>query len=165
VIDAAALRIAEVFNATFAGSHRTVLQLGGVEPLYLPATADRCARVVSNQDFPASALHEAAHWCLASKGRRTQIDYGYWYCPPPRSRETQAEFLRMEERNQALESLFAEAARLDFRVSLDDVGVDPDLARRFAARVHERAQQYAREGLPLRAERFRRALHGEFGRG
>lgn len=160
--DPIALRIAAVFNATFASTHNTILELGGDEPLYLPASDHQSARIVSNQDFLASALHEAAHWCLASKDRRTQRDYGYWYRPPPRSAQVQTDFLQVEERNQALESLLAKAVGIEFRVSLDDFGHDRDVSVRFETRVEERARKLERDGLPMRAERFRRALTAEF---
>jgi len=162
MIDPIAERIASTFNRTFARSHRTVLMLGGDEPLYEPAHDGGCARIVCNRDYPASVLHEAAHWCLASAQRRRQVDYGYWYVPPPRSKEIQQRFLAAEARNQALEALFARAAGLEFRVSLDatgDVGSD---AVGFAREVAELAERIDAGRLPVRAERFRSALLREF---
>lgn len=164
-IDVDAARIAATFNRTFVSSHRTVLMLGGDEPLYLPATASQCAVIVSNRDYPASALHEVAHWCLASARRRQLVDYGYWYEPPPRCEAAQARFVVVEERNQALESIFADAAGLPFHVSLDDVDATPAMRRRFEARVSLRSEQLRDGPLPPRAERFRRALREAFGDG
>ena len=60
-----------------------------------------------------SALHEVAHWCIASAGRRRCRDYGYWYIPPPRDATAQTEFFAVEARVQALERrLVPEAIRL-----------------------------------------------------
>lgn len=164
-IDGDAARIAAVFNRTFATSHRTVLLLGGDEPLYLPATPSQCAVIVSNRDYPASVLHEIAHWCLASAHRRTLVDYGYWYEPPPRDSATQARFLAAEERNQALECVLAAAARLPFRVSLDDVAAADDLRREFEQRVATRARTLAAGALPRRAARLHAALAEAFADG
>jgi elongation factor P hydroxylase len=164
-IDGDAVRIAAVFNRTFATSHRTVLLLGGDEPLYLPATASQCAVIVSNRDYAASALHEIAHWCLASAHRRTLVDYGYWYEPPPRDSATQARFLAAEERNQALECVLAAAARLPFRVSLDDVDAAPSLRCEFELRVAARARALVAGALPRRAARFHAALGEAFADG
>ena len=164
-IDRDAARIAATFNRSFAASHRTVLQLGGDEPLFLPATSSQCAVIVSNRDYPASALHEIAHWCLASARRRTQVDYGYWYEPPPRSAVTQSRFLAAEERNQALEALLTEAAGLPFEVSLDAIGATQTQRCEFAARVSCRVEALRAGGLPWRAARFHAALKGAFGVG
>lgn len=164
-IDGDAARIAAVFNRTFATSHRTVLLLGGDEPLYLPATARQYAVIVSNRDYAASALHEISHWCLASVRRRALIDYGYWYEPPPRDSAAQARFLAAEERNQALESVLTAAARLPFRVSLDDVDAAPSLRCEFEHRVAARASALERGALPSRAARLRAALAAAFAHG
>jgi len=164
-MDPIAERIAATFNRTFVASHRTLLVLGGDEPLYEPGVGSDCARIVCNRDYPASALHEAAHWCLASPARRRLVDYGYWYVPPPRPRDIQRRFLAAEVRNQALESLFARAARVEFHVSLDDPGDVGAEAIRFAADVAVHAARFESESMPRRAARFRKALLAEFTNG
>lgn len=165
MIDSVALRISAVFNRCFAISHRTIMRGGGDEPLYLPPTKSQCAEIVFNRDYPASALHEAAHWCVASHSRRQSIDYGYFYEPPPRSVEAQARFLEVEANNQGLEMVLSVAARLCFAPSTDDLTATPAARRRFADAVAASAACWRARGLPFRARRFARALAQEFDRG
>ena len=40
---------------------------GAAEPLYLPDRGTRTAELHYREDFAASALHEAAHWCIEVK--------------------------------------------------------------------------------------------------
>lgn len=165
MIDPTAARIVATFNRCFAVSHRTVMSAGGDEPLYRPGTGSQCAQIIFNRDYPASALHEAAHWCIASASRRAQLDYGYTYAPPPRTAAQQAQFLSLEANNQGLEALFTAAIGMPFRASLDDLAA-PDCQRaRFERSVTDCAQRYSVRGLPARAARFERALIEEFGRG
>ena len=156
--DPRALELVSAWNALFSATHRTVAELGGDEPLYLPPTDSAPGRIICNRDYPASVLHELAHWCIASPRRRRLVDYGYAYIAPPRSADAQRRFFAAEERNQAVESLFAAAAGCAFRVSLDDLGRHDEAAASFAARVAARAARFEREGLPEDAERYRSAL-------
>ena len=145
-------RIASAFNVTFARSHHTVLLGGGAEPYYLPAPAPHRCVLRYRQDFAASALHEAAHWCWASPAMRRRRDFGFWYLAPPRDADQQARFFAAEERVQALERLFADALGLPFQVSVDDPGgCHEAAARRFEARVRRRAEnmQPPKEGALL----------------
>jgi hypothetical protein len=164
-IDPLAERIAAAFDGCFASSHRTVVRLGGHEPLYRPPTPARLGEIVCNRDYPASVLHEIAHWCLASAVRRRLVDYGYWYRPPPRTHDEQRAFLAAEEKNQALEAVFAAAAGIHFEVSIDDFETPRDVRVEFARRVRTRAQALACGRLAARAERFRDALVAEFAGG
>ena len=161
LIDGAPLdrQIAAVFDRCFAGDYRTQLCGGAEEPLYVPAgSLGELHTVWYREDFARSALHEAAHWCIAGDARRQLDDYGYWYEPDGRNEVQQREFERVESRPQALEWFFAMAAGLPFRVSIDNLsGGDIDDFP-FALAVWQRAHRYASEGLPPRAERFRRAL-------
>ena len=150
--------VERVFAALFAEAHRTVLRGGGDEPFYRPATPTAPALILYRYDYVASALHEVAHWCVAGGRRRRLEDYGYWYAEAGRDDAGQAAFERVEARPQALEALFAEAAGLPFRVSLDNPGrgeLDP---RPFEARVAAERRRLLAEGLPPRARRFRDAL-------
>ena len=115
-------RIRICFNTCFGASHNTLMQGGAAEPVYLPACEAAPATVCYREDFAASALHEAAHWCIAGPHRRTLEDFGYGYVPPPRSEAQQQRFFALECRNQALEKVFADCAGLPFRVSADDPG-------------------------------------------
>lgn len=130
--------IARRFNQRFARD--TVLIGGAEEPLYLPRAAGRPAIIRYTHDYPQSALHEVAHWCLAGDARRLLRDYGYWYQPPPRSEPDQSRFFAVESRVQGLELLFALAAGVRFHVSADNPGDDPEgRVGRFAAAVRTEA--------------------------
>ncbi|MEM7100323.1 MAG: elongation factor P hydroxylase [Pseudomonadota bacterium] len=113
-------QIRHVFNDEFADY--SVRMIGGAsEPVYLPATEHGQAQLFYRDNFAASALHEAAHWCIAGQARRTQEDFGYHYLPPPRSASDQLLFFRSELRTQALESLFADQAGVKFVPSADNL--------------------------------------------
>jgi elongation factor P hydroxylase len=122
---------------------------------------------VFTRDYASSALHEAAHWCIAGAARRRQIDYGYHYDAPPRSAQQRHHFFDLELRCQAMELLFATAASQPFRVSLDDLDTPPERAMQisaadFATDVHATAFAMNARGLPSRAARLRDALAAEF---
>ncbi len=160
---AAAALICDCFNDLFGPAVQ--MQGGGDEPLYVPPAAGRPGRIIFNRDFPASALHEAAHWCLAGAARRAQVDYGYLDLPPPRSPAQQAAFCRWECRVQAVELLLTQATGLPFRVSLDDLAVSPQTRVQFAAQVQAAAQQMQVAGLPPRGAALRAALARAFAAG
>jgi len=142
--------IAGCFNRRLGRSARVRLIGGGSEPLYLP-DEQGWSVIRYTRDYPASALHEIAHWCIAGAGRRRQFDYGYWYRPPPRNRLEQEAFARVELPVQALESRLAAASGLSFQVSVDDVDGGLDFAREFSCQVAECAAVIAEAGLPPRA--------------
>ena len=142
-----------LFNATFEQSHRTVLQGGAGEPYYVPGEPHR---ILFREDFVRSALHEVAHWCVAGERRRTLPDYGYWYSPDGRDANQQQAFFTVEARPQAIERCFCEAIGIPFSPSVDNVGaqIEPHRLRRFEARIQKWRDQFARTGLPPRADRF-----------
>ena len=112
--------IIEVFNLCFLESERTRLQGDAEEPWYQPYTKDDGVAVLyCRSDYPASALHEAAHWCLATTKQRELDDFGFSYIQPPRTLEQQKRFFELELQVQSLEALFANAADVEFRVSAD----------------------------------------------
>ena len=88
--------IAATFNRCFAKSHDTVMLGGASEPLYLPIGAEGLAELHYRSDHAASALHEAAHWCIAGPQRRALPDFGYAYTPPPRTLGQQRRFFASE---------------------------------------------------------------------
>lgn len=148
-----------IFAACFRAAYRTVLVGGAAEPLYAPATSpDELHRVFYRADYPSSALHETAHWCIAGRRRRRLEDYGYWYEPDGRSADAQRAFEAVEAAPQALESLFAEACGVAFHLSADNLKAGGLPSRRFADAVAARRRRYLDEGLPRRAARFLRAL-------
>lgn len=166
-----------LFDATFR-SERTVLVPNDTwplnahsasgpcanEPVYLPANG-RCPvhRIVFAHGFFASALHEVAHWCIAGRARREQVDYGYWYEPDDRNAEQQAAFERVEMKPQAIELAFSEAAGFAFQVSVDNLsGIEVD-REGFARRVREQLERFRRNGFPSRAARFIHALERFYG--
>lgn len=159
-------RIVTVFDECFAAADElnTRLQGGAAEPYYRPADREQPYHLVEfTQDYAASALHEAAHWCVAGAERRQLPDYGYWYAPDGRSQEQQAEFERVEVKPQALEWIFSQACGLKFRVSADnlDAGLGP--SETFKRNIWRQVQAYCREGANERARKFALALAAAFG--
>lgn len=154
-------RIVTVFNACFAAATglNTRLRGGAHEPFYRPAGGEAAFHVVEfTRDYAASALHEAAHWCVAGPARRLLPDYGYWYAPDGRTAEQQAEFERVEVKPQALEWIFSEACGLRFRVSADNLEAGLGASEEFKHRIWQQVQHYCTEGVNERAERFARSL-------
>lgn len=155
-LDAGAIRA--VFNACFQSRYDVTMLGGAAEPLYEPARAGRPARLWHREDFAASALHEAAHWCIAGADRRQRIDFGYWYVPAPRDAASQRRFEAVEARPQALEQWLAAAAGVTFRPSFDDVGNDERDRGAFLVAFADARQRLVREGVPTRARSFAAAL-------
>lgn len=150
--------ICQHFAQCFERDYQTRLVGGASEPLYQPATAAAdFHQVLFREDYAASALHEAAHWCIAGPARRRQTDYGYWY-EGNRDLPTQRRFEQAEEKPQALEWVFSVAAGLPFRVSCDNF--DPDVLDlpRFRQCVQVAAIHWVQQGLPRRADRLARAF-------
>jgi len=133
--------IAGCFNISLGRTYRTRLIGGGCEPLYLPGGAGWSV-IRFTSDYAASALHELAHWCIAGRIRRAQLDYGYWYRPPPRTQAEQAAFSRVEVSAQALESKLATVCGLKFSVSMDDPDGCPRVAGHFAELVAAHAARH-----------------------
>ncbi|MGH1469862.1 MAG: elongation factor P hydroxylase [Cellvibrionaceae bacterium] len=161
-----ASQIVELFNREFEGDCQTRLVGGGQEPLYEPANEERspssdkrsCHQIIFTQDYPSSALHEVAHWCIAGPERRKQVDYGYWYAPDGRDDEQQRLFESVEIKPQALEWVFSIAARVSFKVSADNLEGDSSISASFKEHIYQQAITYCEDGLPTRAERFVRVL-------
>ncbi|MFT5577043.1 MAG: elongation factor P hydroxylase [Bermanella sp.] len=158
-------RIVAVFRREFSERERTELCPGAQEPYYQPASslAER-HQIFSRSDYPASVLHEVAHWCVAGPQRRLLPDFGYWYATDGRNAQQQQKFQRVEVKPQAIEWAFSRAVGLRFQVSIDNLTgyvVDPF---GFQLAVWQQAQAYDLSGLPGRAERFVLALKAEFHR-
>lgn len=152
--------IAAVFNTTFADCNVSLIG-GATEPRYLAATIKRSAQLLYTADFSSSALHEAAHWCLAGRQRRLLDDFGYYYVPAElRNADDQLCFEAAEVRTQAVEWLFSIAAGVQFHLSVDSIGRD---TRDFREAVLIEVQARLRNGLPSRAVRFRDVLAVAFG--
>ncbi|WP_026069313.1 elongation factor P hydroxylase [Legionella tunisiensis] len=147
-----------VFNTCFAEEYNTRLVKGGDEPIYLPADEQRPYHAIFCAWFFSSALHECAHWFIAGKERRKQIDFGYWYLPDGRSPEQQTLFQAMEVKPQAMEWILSVATGHRFRVSIDNLNGGEADTDAFKQAVYEQATTYCRRGLPRRADLFRNAL-------
>lgn len=161
-----AARICAVFAHCFADPEgfNTRLQGGAEEPVYLPVDRSHNYHLIKfTRDYPASALHEAAHWCLAGDRRRTLVDYGYWYLPDGRTEAQQREFECVEVGPQALEWIFSRACGLRFRVSVDNLHscLGPSMA--FKQAICDRARSYCRGAMRPRSLQFAKALAAEFG--
>ena len=160
-------RIVAVFDRCFADSAglNTRLHGGFDEPYYRPAGEQYpFHRVEFTRDYAASALHEAAHWCVAGEARRCLPDYGYWYAPDGRSAEQQRLFEQVEVKPQAIEWIFARACGLRFRVSADNLESDLGPSAAFKEAIWAQVRDYCAGGLNQRARSFAMALAREFGR-
>ncbi len=137
------------------GARYPVRLVGGFEePLYLPATDDRAAEIRFRSDYPSSALHEVAHWCLAGEHRRALEDYGYWY-EADRGATAQRAFESVEARPQALEWVFSRAVGCAFRVSADNLSIGIEV--QFREMIRAEARLFTVK-MPQDGLRFARAL-------
>ena len=151
--------IEAVFEQTFRHSHRVQLQGGAPEPLYLPAQDPHAFhQLIYTLDYPASALHEIAHWCLASDDQLLLKDWGHWYVPDGRTAEQQARFQGAEARVQALEWILSKAAGRPFRESADNLGGEGLDPSPFRQAIHQQVARYCEQGLPPRALALAQAL-------
>ena len=148
-----AAQICKIFDRCFARFHTTLVG-GASEPLYEPNPNK--ARIYFREDYASSALHEAAHWCIAGADRRQKLDYGYWYVGE-RGLGDQRNFEAVEVKPQGLEWIFSVAAGVNFRVSCDNFDQTMVDERAFSARVQFEAFSWL-SGLPPRAEQFVRSL-------
>jgi len=167
-VTVAAAALEQVFLDCFGERERTRLVGGAEEPLYLPAQTPGARHEIHYRaDYPASALHEVAHWCIAGPARRGLQDYGYWYAPDGRGAAMQCAFEAVEARPQGLEWLFSQACGLPFRLSLDNLDgrFDRDALARFAAAVAAAARQWRARGPGGRAGRFLTVLGERFPEG
>ncbi|MBY6198765.1 elongation factor P hydroxylase [Vibrio hangzhouensis] len=149
-----------IFNQTFFDEYQTKLELGGDEPIYLPADEQvDYHRIIFARGFYASALHEIAHWCVAGPERRQLEDFGYWYQPDGRTREVQSEFEKVEIRPQAYEWILSVSAGFPFSVSCDNLSGDfePDRLG-FMHKVHNEVLAILEQGIPKRVLQLSEAL-------
>lgn len=148
-----------LFNRCFSDDYNTQLCRGGDEPLYCPATEARPYHAIFfAHGYYSSALHECAHWFIAGKERRQQVDFGYWYEPDGRTRDQQTLFQQVEIKPQAIEWILSDAAGFRFQVSIDNLTGEECDTTEFKRALHQQKAQYQESGLPPRAELFRRAL-------
>ncbi|MFT6285883.1 MAG: elongation factor P hydroxylase [Alcanivorax sp.] len=157
--------LVQIFNDCFFESELTCLVGGFSEPIYQPSVCrGQPHQICYREDYFASALHEVAHWCIASESRRQWVDFGYWYAPDGRTPEQQLAFEKVECKPQALEWFFARACRYPFRVSVDNLSggfAVPD--ENFSHSILSQIQRWQYNGLPERAETFFVALSQRYG--
>ena len=145
-------QIKAVFEQQFGQTHNVLLSGGAEEPLYLPSHPDQPHNLlVYTRDYPASALHEIAHWCLASVEQLTLKDWGHWYTPDGRSAEQQRTFQSAEARVQAIEWALSLAAGRPFRESSDNLSGELIDSAEFKDQIYQRALHFCEKGLPERA--------------
>ena len=150
--------IESVFNACFSQQYGVVLQGGAVEPMYHPDKLGKIAKIFYREDYVSSALHEVAHWCIAGPERRSMLDFGYSYCPPPRNYEEQQQFFSFEKKVQALEWVFSEAGKICFHPSADNLeATTKDFERDLFVEKLKACELLIRRPF-LRAALFRAAL-------
>lgn len=148
-----------LFNDCFAEDFNTRLIKGNEEPIYIPANKEQPYNALYfAHGFFSSALHECSHWFIAGKERRTLIDFGYWYAPDGRDKEQQELFQKVEVKPQALEWILSSACNHPFRVSVDNLNGECCDVDAFKKAIHQQVLIYCREGLPVRAHKFRLAL-------
>ena len=151
--------LVKLFNQLFEYSEETILVPGGDEPLYIPKSdIYPVNRIIFTQDYYSSALHEIAHWCIASKERRKLPDYGYWYNPHRESATDQQLFEQAEAKPQAIEWIFSMAAGIRFFISADNLSRNNEVSLSFKKCLYEHALHYLTVGLPMRAQQFNEQL-------
>ena len=160
--------ICACFEAALRAEFEVRMIGGADEPRYLPAQAGQAgcqareAVIHCRADFAPSALHEAAHWLLASPAQRALEDYGLTYVPPPREPAAQARFYAAELAVQALEAWLSKRAGIAFRASGDDPDTSLATLASFDATVQQIAAWYDTPlgGLfvPATARRFAQRL-------
>lgn len=157
-------QICQCFNKVFSAKFAVRLVGGGKEPDYFPATAMRPGLIVARENFAASALHEAAHWCVASRTRRALPDYGYPYNPPPRTPAEQAQFFANEARAQAVEWYLSRRAGNRFSASADDPDFSQTALAQFQSELWPMVTHWETAAgamdAPPRALLFGQALQG-----
>ena len=170
-------KVIAVFDNLFVSEFNTRLLAGAAEPVYIPAGHSAAGAIAGNnlpdicdyhrlyfrEDYFSSALHEAAHWCIAGAQRRLQVDFGYWYKPDGRSDEQQRVFEQVETKPQALEWMFSLACGQKFRISADNLGANMAASDVFIQAVAGQAQSWCEGPMPTRGELFVNALAAQFG--
>lgn len=151
-----------IFNKCFALKYNTKLFKGDEEPIYMPAHEGvEYNAIYFAHGFFSSALHECAHWLIAGKERRKQIDFDYWYVPEGRNEEEQVLFQQVEVKPQALEWILSVACAHPFRISLDNLSSmsckDSDILD-FKKAVYTQVVDYCEQGFSTRVGTLRNAL-------
>ncbi len=163
--------LVDYLNQKVLNRHSTCLRGGACEPFYrapkilagahgqdqwLPAMIE------FREDYPRSALHELAHWCIAGSNRRKQDDYGYWYVPDGRTKAQQKMFFQVEIKPQALEQIFCEILGIPFEASVDNLGGEAptkEETEAFTAALQAQRLIWRKTGLPRRAQAICTALN------
>ena len=156
--------LVDYLNQKVLNRHSTCLRGGASEPFYRAPkivsshqeqTCWRQAVIEFRKDYPRSALHELAHWCIAGPERRMQDDYGYWYVPDGRTKAQQKMFFQVEIKPQALEQIFCEILGIPFEACVDNLGGEAptkEETEAFTAALQAQRLIWRKTGLPRRAQ-------------
>lgn len=148
-----------IFNDCFFQSHHTKLVKGADEPVYIPANHSQPYHaILFAHGYFSSALHECAHWFIASPTRRKLEDYGYWYVPDGRSLAQQKAFQLVEIKPQAIEWILSVATGYKFEFSLDNLSGKIADCEEFKKAIYLQVLIYMKQGLPERAKQYHQAL-------
>lgn len=152
-------QLAVVFNRRFGAAYNVRCLGGFEEPEYRPPQSnDVPAQLRYTRNYPASVLHEIAHWCIAGRHRLALVDFGYTYKPPPRTAEQQQRFFALELKVQCLEAWFALGTGVRFVASADNLDCDAAELDRFTSNIAQRLAGCSETQLPYRAQAFTQAL-------
>lgn len=152
----------KTFNDVFFSAYNTRLVGGFDEPFYLAKDEQNVSQIQYRFDYPSSALHEIAHWCVAGVERRKVDDFGYWYAEDGRTLEQQKTFEQFEVQPQAYECILHWAAGMKFDVSVDNLALPEYDASPFRLAVYQRVKQILTDGLPERVQALSEALYQGF---
>ena len=83
--------------------------------------------------------------------------------PDGRTKDQQAQFLKAEVKPQALECILSAACGHRFQISIDNLNGEESEINTFKQALNEQVRKYCEQGLPQRAETFRKALCHFFG--
>ena len=148
-----------IFNNCFDVEYNTRLIKGDAEPIYVPANINQPYHAIYfAHGFFSSALHECAHWLIAGDVRRKIVDYGYWYIPDGRNAKQQELFQQVEIKPQALEWILSLAANYKCQFSIDNLHGEVAGVELFKHNVEQQRLYYEKNGLPARAEIFKKAI-------
>jgi len=153
VLDCQQIKV--LFEQEFSQRYHVQLSGGAEEPLYLVAQPGQTLnQLIYTRDYAASALHEIAHWCLASDAQLKLKDWGHWYVPDGRNAEQQRTFQRAEARVQAIEWMLSVAAGRPFRESSDNLSGESIDDTWFKDQIHQQVRRFCEQGFPERAEQL-----------
>lgn len=147
-------QIHHCFSVSFQESEKVLLKGGFSEPFYLAKNSEGFSEIHYRSNYPSSALHEIAHWCVAGKEKRKLDDFGYWYEPDGRNEKQQKRFFEVEARPQAYEYLLSAAFNLKFQFSIDNLNGCFEIPKQFKLEFSHIVETTINKGNPHRLGKF-----------